>query len=189
MAFGWKERERCAEVWLLVGERERGCGGLWPGEPNRGHQADGSLSLSSVTEGWTRVELRWCVVGRWADAVEQPGHFRVVGYNYRVPFASWVAKIGSTRRKCGHRRVVAGVGQSDGVLGAWRTLKQKGTRFWPQRHRVYPILATGLKSKRRNIMKTVRIQQLHQFSTDNSSPAGTTNTGIIFQLHCTLKPR
>ena len=54
------------------------------GEPNHGHQADGSCASSSLTEGLIRVELKWCVVGRWADVVEQPGHFRVVGYNYRV---------------------------------------------------------------------------------------------------------
>ena len=90
MAFGWKERERCAEVLLLVGERERGYegrGGLWLGEPKRGHQADGSCA-SSVTEELIRVELKWCMVGRWADVVEQPDHIWVVGYNYRVPFGS-----------------------------------------------------------------------------------------------------
>ena len=48
----------------------------------------------------------------WAAMVAQPGQFRAGEYDNREPFRGGVAKTGSTRRKSGDRRAVAGVGQS-----------------------------------------------------------------------------
>ena len=73
-----------------------------------------------------RDELEWTQMmrgGRWANEAEQPGHYRVgdLIIGYLCGLSGQRAKNGSTRRKCGHRRVVAGIGLSDCVLGAWQT--------------------------------------------------------------------
>ena len=83
--------------WLFGEKRKRS------GDPIDGDKKYGSCTSSSETEGGSPVELRWCVVGRWAHVVEQPGHYPVEQYyNNRIPFAGWVAKKISTRQKCGH---------------------------------------------------------------------------------------
>ena len=74
------ERARCTDV-TLVGERERGRCGLWPG----GRYIKQMVVV--LCHRYQRDELGWNSNDAWwVVRLEQPGHFRVVGYNYRVPF-------------------------------------------------------------------------------------------------------
>ena len=65
--FGWREGERT--LWFVAGGRYI------------------KQMVVVLCHRYQRDELGWNSNDAWwVVRLEQPGHFRVVGYNYRVPF-------------------------------------------------------------------------------------------------------